>query len=758
MFFDYKNVHRDWQAKWIWDDTNVQNEWKIFRKTFDVASRPDKVTACISAESRYWLYINGKCAVFEGSLKRGINLEDGFYDEVDITKFIKSGKNTIAALCWYWGERKGNMSCNSAGKPGFIFEADINGTRIITNESWRVHTDTAYIDDRTKNEPQPNYRLPEFNVYYDERLSLGDWQSEEYDDSAWENASVIGSVPDSPWGNLHKRPIPLLKEYGLCDYVNSKDYENYTTKNDEILDLKLPYNAQITPYIELETDISGLKIDIRSDTYQAPSGGGNSVKCVYITDTGKHKFECLGWFSGEHVYYSVPKGVTIRSLKYRESGYDTEFKGYFKCDDEFFNKLWQKSLRTLYITMRDNFMDCPDRERAQWWGDVTNEMMMLMYCLDDKAYALYEKGLYTKMGYIDSTDDYILRTLVPTYDNPCELPAQELAGITGMWEYYLYTGNDTAIKDVYWYQREYLLAWYGMLDNGFQQRRNGSWDWHDWGKRIDVRPLEIALYYRALVAARKMAMIAGKTDDLKHYDDRMASIKSAYNRFWTEKGYKSAEQQEPDDRVNAMAVLAGLSDESNNDVIASVLNSTFNSSPYMEKYVYDAMCKLGNMEDVQKRMRLRYSEMVNDASTTLWEHWELGQGTKNHAWSGGPLITMSKHMAGVAPTTPGYGTYKVEPDLGILKHIEALVPSVKGDIIVVIDESENKFTLELTSPEATSATVILPYKEGSELTINGIDHSENDSIEGAQISDSANGRIQIEGCPGKWKFEVKNNV
>ncbi len=48
MFFDYKNVHRDWQAKWIWDDTNVQNEWKIFRKTFDVASRPDKVTAYIS--------------------------------------------------------------------------------------------------------------------------------------------------------------------------------------------------------------------------------------------------------------------------------------------------------------------------------------------------------------------------------------------------------------------------------------------------------------------------------------------------------------------------------------------------------------------------------------------------------------------------------------------------------------------------------------------------------------------------------------
>ena len=35
--------------------------------------------------------------------------------------------------------------------------------------------------------------------------------------------------------------------------------------------------------------------------------------------------------------------------------------------------MWEKSQRTLYITMRDTYMDCPDRERAQWWGDEVNE-------------------------------------------------------------------------------------------------------------------------------------------------------------------------------------------------------------------------------------------------------------------------------------------------------------------------------------------------------------------------------------------------
>ena len=43
-------------------------------------------------------------------------------------------------------------------------------------------------------------------------------------------------------------------------------------------------------------------------------------------------------------------------------------------------------------------MDCPDRERAQWWGDVTVEMQMMMYCLDENALLLYKKGIETMAG------------------------------------------------------------------------------------------------------------------------------------------------------------------------------------------------------------------------------------------------------------------------------------------------------------------------------------------------------------------------
>ena len=82
---------------------------------------------------------------------------------------------------------------------------------------------------------------------------------------------------------------------------------------------------------------------------------------VYYTKEGYQQFEAYGWLNGEWAYYHIPAGVTVHKLAYRETGYDTEFVGSFECDDEYLNRVWEKCLRTLYVTMRDTFMDCPDR-------------------------------------------------------------------------------------------------------------------------------------------------------------------------------------------------------------------------------------------------------------------------------------------------------------------------------------------------------------------------------------------------------------
>lgn len=113
------------------------------------------------------------------------------------------------------------------------------------------------------------------------------------------------------------------------------------------------------------------------------------------------------------------------------------------------------------------------------------------------------------------------------------------------------------------------------------------------------------------------------------------------------------------------------------------METTENSSPYMEKYVLDAMCEMGYIDEEIIRMKRRYKEMVEEDYSTLWEYWNK-DGTKNHAWSGGPLITMAKYIAGIRPGAVGYEKTLINPHPGHLKYIKCRVPSVKGEIIVDI--------------------------------------------------------------------------
>ena len=55
----------DWTAKWIWDKENLteENVWMCFNKKVALDKIPEELIAHISADSKYWLYINGETVV-----------------------------------------------------------------------------------------------------------------------------------------------------------------------------------------------------------------------------------------------------------------------------------------------------------------------------------------------------------------------------------------------------------------------------------------------------------------------------------------------------------------------------------------------------------------------------------------------------------------------------------------------------------------------------------------------------------------------
>ena len=716
----------DWKAKWIWDKENIseKNVWMCFSKKVTLNKKPEALIASISADSKYWLYINGETVVFEGSVKRGPEKNSGYYDSIDIAPYLKDGENTICALVWYW-DSETSYSYDSSGQGGFIFEATGENTEIISDSSWKAKRNPAYIDSALY---PPNYRLPEYSIYFDARKSLGNWTSIDFDTSSWENATECALGGEGAYGKLYPRGIPFLKDYGLKDYENSKDYESYIVKkfSGEEITVDIPYNAQFTPYLKIVAP-AGKKIRITTENTII-----GAVSSTYITTEGEQEFEALGWVNGEHITYKIPKGVKIISLKYRETGYDSSFCGDFKCDDEFMNSLWQKSLRTLYVTMRDNYMDCPDRERAQWWGDVTSEMIMTMYSMDSNSYLLYQKGVEAMLSHIDDTN--VLQTVVPISGDYFELPVQQLAGIVGFKTYYDYTGDKAFLEKVYNASLDYLNLW-EIGENNLVVHRGGSWDWADWGSKADMTAIENAWVYYALSATGEMAQILGKNDDIAFIKERKDIIKKGYGSLWTEEGFKSDDAKEPDDRANALAVLSGLASKEQYSTIKNVLTATKNSSPYMEYYVLEALCKMGEYEAAYDRIKDRYNDMMCEDYSTLWEFWDEWRGTKNHAWSGGPLVIMSKHFAGITPVTAGYEKVKIKPQYTLSDSMTCTVPSVKGLITLDYKNTDGGYNISLTLPQ--DMNVILYVPKGAVVNINSeiyfkngaYTNSENSNIE-----------------------------
>ena len=715
----------DWNAQWIWDKDNLteNNVWMCLNKKVTLDKKPKELIAHISADSKYWLYINGETVVFEGNVKRGPEKNGGYYDSIDIAPYLKKGENSICALVWFW-DNETSYSYSSSGQGGFIFEAIGENITITSDKSWKVKRNSAYIDSALY---PPNYRLPEYSIYYDAREEIGNWINEDYDFSSWDNATEYALGGEGAYGKLYPRGIPFLKDYGLKDYENSKNYENHTVTKllGEKITVDIPYNAQVTPYLKVIAP-EGKKIRITTENTLI-----GAVSTTYITKEGEQEFEALGWVNGEHITYKIPKGVTVVSLMYRETGYDSAFSGDFKCDDEFMNSLWQKSLRTLYVTMRDNFMDCPDRERAQWWGDVTSEMIMTMYSMDSNSYLLYQKGVNAMLNHVYDTK--VLQTVVPISGDYFELPVQQLAGIVGFLTYYEYTGDKAFLEKVYDASLDYLKLW-EMGENNLVVHREGSWDWPDWGKKADMTAIENAWVYYALSATEEMAEILGKSEDISFITTRKETIAKGYKALWTEDGFKSDDAKEPDDRANALAVLAGLADEEQYDTITNVLKTTKNSSPYMEYYVLEALCEMGEYEAARDRIKERYNDMMCEDYSTLWEFWDSWQGTMNHAWSGGPLVIMSKHFAGITPLEAGYEKVEIDPQYALYDNINCTVPSVKGLITLNYEKTDGEYIINLTIPQGMKGVLYVP--DGAVVNINSKTYYQNGKYtNGGKIGD-----------------------
>lgn len=711
------------KAQWIWQEQDTTpNTWVSFRKTVTLDEIPEIIEAYIAVDSKFWLWINGDMVLFEGGLSRGpspagewdrkkkITPCNSWYQTVDIQPYLKNGENTIAILAWYWGRETHKGTHVDSKKGGLLFYADMGNQTLVSDATWKAVQHPGY--DNTI--APASKSLVQYCVKFDAQKAMNDWASNawynsDYDDNNWPQAVAKGKAGVAPWHALEENFVPLLINHGLAKYVNHDKLQLPFVSKGQTLRCRLPFNKQVTPYLEIEAK-AGDTIFITTDNRL------NKINATYIAKEGVQAFESFSWMNGHEVIYTIPAGVKVKALKYRWMSVG-EMAGEFEIDDPFYQRLWWMGNNTLFVCARDNFMDCPDRERALWIGDVADQTGYLFYSMDDAGRHLLKKAILQTVYF--SQDD-VLGALGPLRVR--ELVTQSLQFIAQVvWPYYLNTGDLETLEIAYPYLYAYLDL-FPMQENGLPEYRKGkspdSWNWSDWGVKntIDEQPIQMAFYYLALNEAKKMAEVLGNKEHIDWYSERMSTMKPAYEKaYWKDGFYSTDVDKFKDDRANAIAIVSGIANSEYYDqIVDNVLIPNRFSSPHFEWVAEEAMCIAGRHKESLQRMKEQYQSQVDQESmSTLYEMFPRG-GSYNHAWNGSNTV-LSKYIAGVEPTQKAWSEYKIMPTMLHFKSIKKTIPTVKGNIDLSIKASDEAYQLHLVSPESTTAMVYIP-KEGKEIS------------------------------------------
>ena len=400
--------------------------------------------------------------------------------------------------------------------------------------------------------------------------------------------------------------------------------------------------------------------------------------------------------------------------------------GEFACSSELFNRIhtlvrWAQRSNLAHV-----ITDCPHREKLGWLEQYHLNGPALRYEFD--LGRLFAK---TFGDMVDAQEaNGLVPSIAPDYvifnDGFRDSPEWGSALILSAWQQYVWTGDDTPIRQHYDAMRRYL----GYLDGKATGHllNHGLGDWYDigpkppgWSQLTPIALTATALYYESTVALAQFAQRLGRTEGAHALTARAGAIKAAFNHkfFDAEKAtYATGSQTAqalplvlnlvPKDK--RAAVLAGLV----RDVQARGNAVTAGDVGY--RYLLRALAE-GGRSDVIYAMNAQsekpgYGYQLAHGATSLTEAWNAGPtSSQNHFMLGQIMEWFYHDLVGLTPdaAAPGFANVIIQPQpVAGIDWARASYISPRGKIAVEWRRSGGSFTLKIDLPPNTSATVVLP--------------------------------------------------
>jgi hypothetical protein len=197
-----------------------KNRWFFFRRTVNLAAKPDAAELSITVDGRYQLHVNGTY-VGRGPVRANPLFQR--FDTYDVAPHLRQGRNVMAVLVHVYGvdaafyETTKGMWQPTFGDGGLWVDgfARVRGERVAlaSDEAWRCIQSKAW----TQDVPRSNHSLG-FIEDLDGDALADDWMATDYDDSAWDLARAMlagGGPPEAPYGGQETRPFPILVPRGI---------------------------------------------------------------------------------------------------------------------------------------------------------------------------------------------------------------------------------------------------------------------------------------------------------------------------------------------------------------------------------------------------------------------------------------------------------------------------------------------------------------------------------------------------------------
>ncbi len=758
-------LSKKWKAQWITHVTCLYAPKDqgifYFRKSFNLDKKHKSFIIHVSADNRYKLYVNGN---YIGNGPAYGDILNWRFDTYDIAKYLKEGKNVIAANVWNYGAA--SPWSQLSFRTGFILQGNSSNESLVnTNHTWKVRKGKArqFVSPDKDFFPQTTGVGP--TESFDAKRYNWIWHAIELDDSKWQNAKSIGSgkpaflVDNEHFWSLIPRDIPFMEEslQRFKEIERSKGMPVSKAflqgKQDIIISagtrasLLLDQKYVTTAYPEITVSKgqnSKIKIIYNEGMYNEQKEKVHrdstdklnliGLYDVFLPDGGNRRtYRPLWYRTYRYVKIEIEtksQPLILHDVKGIFTAYPFELKASFACNDSMLNRIFETGWRTARLCAHEVYVDCPYYEQLQYFGDlnISNPISVL----------LSGDARLMKKAILQANDsrfgDGLTMCAYPANTSGKIIPFFSLAWIDMIYNYARFTDDTLLVYDMLPAVAD-VLDWYeDKLNKNGMLGPVPHWNFVDcteqwpWApeKGIICEPpgagsgnsaILTLQYLYGLQRGKALFEYAGFKEKADHCGQLIEKIKKAtYNLCWDKSNEYIADTPEKNSfsqHANIFAVLAGMFEKDyEKKILPRIIKDTtlIQASMQFRAYFNKALVNAG-MENEYLNYLDPWKKMIGWGFTTFPEYPDLNARSDCHAWNAFPAYELLTVVCGIRSEGFGFNKVVIEPHLGDLQWVKGVMPHRAGKIHVEFKVQDSKLSGIINLPEGLEGTFVYGSNE-----------------------------------------------